>query len=687
MMATTRTQCSLLLCFLLVCLVRETLSCTVFIVGKDASADGSVMVSHSNDGEFETDPRLVKVPALDFNTSEGVMRPVFFSPENYPRYVGYDRKVPEYYPSTEEEKNKVFLPIGYIPQVSHTFAYLEETYGAVNEHQLGIGESTCSGVFGAIPLGAPNGTALFSIDELTHIAMERATTAREAVQLMGSLAEEFGFYGAGQFEGTAESLAVSDPNEAWIFHILPDPTGKSCIWAAQRVPEDGFAVLANMFVIREVDPEDQDNFMMSASVHQVAKDYHWWSDDDGLLDFTKIYSDGEYAHKYYSGRRMWGGYHLACPSCRFPADYKDLQSDPVYPVWATPDRQISALDLFRYHRYTYKNTPYDLGAPGNLAAGPFGSPDRWKPGRGEQAVGGNWERAIGLYRTSDSYIVQSKEGASLGAVLWFGPASALGTVFTPFVVQLEKIPASFSTGYQGEFSRSSAFWAACYAHNIANLKWNYAIKDVGDRQVELETASLELLKNLQEHYELESIDFATVESTILDNAAAVVNSLWQLSDKIMFKYASGFVNDDAKHGGMSQMVGYPAWWLEKVGYRDGPPPPPTKPKCCNPPKPANGSLRNADHFSSTTWQKAMNFSFIDRNSLVLSPVVRHNTAGGSVIPSRLRGNNMLLHPRKKQIPSDQKKIGDIGTTILIALDTHQKCTSNRNIGRSKTTGI
>ena len=198
-------------------------SCTVFIVGKDASKDGSVLVSHSNDGEFETDPRLVKVPAQDFPSNS--TRPVFYSPENYPRYVGYDRGVPEYYPNSSSSAMSIFSPIGHIPQVSHTFAYLEETYGAVNEHQLGIGESTCSGVFGASPLGSPNGTALFSIDELTHIAMERTKTAREAIALMGSLAERYGFYGAGQFEGTAESLAVSDVHEAWIFHILPDPTG------------------------------------------------------------------------------------------------------------------------------------------------------------------------------------------------------------------------------------------------------------------------------------------------------------------------------------------------------------------------------------------------------------------------------------------------------------------------------
>lgn len=124
-------------------------ACTVFLAGPEATVDGSVLVSHSNDGEFITDPRLVKVPAQDYPPDS--QRAVFFSPESYPRYVGKERGVPEYYPNNNDDES--FEPIGYIPQVEHTFAYLEETYGAVNEFQVGIGESTCSAVFGSIPLG------------------------------------------------------------------------------------------------------------------------------------------------------------------------------------------------------------------------------------------------------------------------------------------------------------------------------------------------------------------------------------------------------------------------------------------------------------------------------------------------------------------------------------------------------
>ena len=110
-------------------------------------------------------------------------------------------------------------------------------YAIMNEKSVAIGETTCSGVFGTNAAGH-GGKALMSIDTLSRIALERSDTSRQAVQLMGDLAVEYGFYGAGSFEGSAESLMVIDPNEGFVFHVLPDDTGTSAIWAAQRVPDD-----------------------------------------------------------------------------------------------------------------------------------------------------------------------------------------------------------------------------------------------------------------------------------------------------------------------------------------------------------------------------------------------------------------------------------------------------------------
>ena len=371
------------------------------------------------------------------------MRPVFFSPENYPRYVGTARgDIEEYKARKDLGQPDEFKPIGYIPQVEHTYAYFEETYGALNEHQLGIAESTCSGVFGTKPRGH-GGEALFSIDALSQIAMERTKTARAAVKLMGSLAEAHGFYGPGSFEGTAESLFVSDPEEIWIFHILPDPTGRSAIWAAQRVPPGHVVVGANAFIIREVNVSDSTNFLASGSTFTVAQERGWWDPSFGaLLDFTAVYSDGEYDHKYYTGRRLWRAYELLVPGTKLEPMYAEYRTSRPYPVTLAAAGAVSLQDVLKVLRDHYEGTQFDMTK--GLAAGPFGSPNRFGAGAGERLVPGNWERSIALYRTTDAYVAVSA-GAGDG-VLWFGPGAAHGTVFVPLKVGMARVPHPYSHG-------------------------------------------------------------------------------------------------------------------------------------------------------------------------------------------------------------------------------------------------
>ncbi len=217
--------------------------------------------------------------------------------------MGTERQVEEYFPENclaAEHLRVPLVPMGFIPQVSKTFAYFECTYGVMNEMQLGIGESTCSGVFGADPI-CQGGRALFSVNELSQVALERCTTAREAILLMGGLAEQYGFYGSESGRAhSAESLVVIDPREAWVFHILPDPTGSSAIWVAQRVPSDCAVIVPNMFVIREVDLSNTADFLGRSDMWSIAEAHGLWNPST-QKDFTRTFSFGEYKHKFYSG--------------------------------------------------------------------------------------------------------------------------------------------------------------------------------------------------------------------------------------------------------------------------------------------------------------------------------------------------------------------------------------------------
>lgn len=304
--------------------------------------------------------------------------------QDYPRYAGYDRGAEAYYPENcahNTVKCSAFTPIGYIPQVRHTYAYFEETYGAMNEKQVGIVESTCSGVFVASSVAA-GGKALLSVDELSKIALERATSSREAVSIMGALAEEYGFYGEStSFEGGSESLFVTDPDEAWSFHILADPTGSSAIWVAARVPDDSISVTANMFSIREVDLTDTVNYLGLSDMWELAAEYGLYTEGIAVVlnrsidflsniiigvgdvkDFTLTFSDGEYSHKYYSGRRMWGVYRKLAASANLEPEYDNLKLSKPYPFAAVVDSPVTPADLMAVLREWYAGTDYSTGA-------------------------------------------------------------------------------------------------------------------------------------------------------------------------------------------------------------------------------------------------------------------------------------------------------------------------------------
>lgn len=253
---------------------RPARACTTIAVGRDASATGSAMVTHSDDSGGAADLRMVRVRARDH--PPGSKRPVYLSVGTFPRLFAPERAL-EYgsaqLPAGLELDPALYTPLGHIAQVSHTYGYHDTDYGVANEAGLVMGESTCATKLTSLPRGhvqpdesgrLRNGSALFGIDELSRVALERCATARCAARTMGEMAVRHGFYGGaalwgGQYGrngapmGSAESdkwgglenseggesLVLADRSgEAWVFHVSPDDTGVSAVWAAQRVPDD-----------------------------------------------------------------------------------------------------------------------------------------------------------------------------------------------------------------------------------------------------------------------------------------------------------------------------------------------------------------------------------------------------------------------------------------------------------------
>lgn len=255
---------------------QRRLSCTSIMVGKRASTDGSVMTSHTCDSWYRTWMTMTAARDFERDTITAI-------------YSG------RMHTQSASDSTKLYVK-GTIPQVRHTYRYLDTAYPCMNEKQLAMGETTIGGRD-----TLQNKKGLFLIEELQRIALERCTTAREAIALMGSLAEKYGYGDSG------ECLTVADPSEVWIFEIFgAGPKKVGAVWAAQRIPDDEIAVSANISRIDRIDLSDRDHFMASSNVFDLARQLKLW---DGKKEFSfwRVYSGGNYMKetKNYSVREFY----------------------------------------------------------------------------------------------------------------------------------------------------------------------------------------------------------------------------------------------------------------------------------------------------------------------------------------------------------------------------------------------
>lgn len=340
---------------------------------------------------------------------------------------------------------------------------------------------------------------------------------------------------------------------------------------AQRVPDDHVAIVANSFVIGEVDASDSKNFIFSANMHETALKRGWWSGMEPL-HFTRTFSGGEYTSKYYSGRRMWSFWSVLAPSLNVPAEYDSYLASigSTYPVTAKPDRLVRREDiLHNVYRNYYAGTAYDLSV--GLGAGPFSTPIRYKPGKGETEVAGtcgtgddagpcsHWERSIASFRSDTIYV--SQYGGSVEALpttVWFLPGSALSGVFLPVRVDGSPAPKALANAFNTIVDRSKAMWAFRELIQFAYPRWHHVKDAIRKLAVELEAGGQEV---------------ADAGGDLDTHATEVVRRWRALYESLLVQFSDGwrYATADTSSSPYPEAtpLGYPAQWLRAVSYNDG----------------------------------------------------------------------------------------------------------------------
>ncbi len=553
------------LCIILA-LTTMGFGCTTFAVTRSASVDGSVFVGHTNDGFSLGDiGGTIKEDMVSFqyipaqNHTPGSLRPIIYDPNSGAALANESNVSPE---------NDTI--IGYIDQVEHTYGYLTGVYGIINEYQLMSGE--CTDYARVFP-DAEKGKRIFYSSELSNIAMERCKTAREAVNLTGSLIDNFGYYGSG------ETLIFADPDEVWVIEMCGGtPSGSGGYWAAQKVLDGEVFVAANEFRIREIYPGNEDQ-MFSHNLFSDAEKMGWWRPDNGLLDWTEVFGAGEFVNPYYSLQRVWRILDRIAPSKNL-SPCVDGPFTREYPFSIAPDETIDireAFDLFRDH---YEGSVFDLTKP--PGGGAFGDPYRnWGPQEDddhpspEEIKPGAWARPISTDQCGYSYVAQGRDWLpdAIGCVCWLGLSSPSETCYAPFYAGITQLPSPYQNGSHWDLDMDTAFWPFEIVQNWARLMYAEMIPSIraeqtrleeGEllRQTDIETQALELFEK--------DDDMARAFLTEYTNHTSMENleSWKRLFEDLVVTYRNGQYNDIKNRTITS--IGYPDWWLFDAGYQYGP---------------------------------------------------------------------------------------------------------------------
>ncbi|MDY5826764.1 MAG: C69 family dipeptidase [Candidatus Limisoma sp.] len=426
--------------------VTAAMACTSLIAGKKATADGSVIVTYNADA-YVLYGELYHTEAADHKKGEML-------------------KVYEW--DTNEYR-------GEIEQVEHTYA----TVGNINEHQLCIVESTWDN-----RKELQDTTAIIDYGSLIYITLQRARTAREAIGVMTSLVEKYGYYSGG------ESFTIADPNEVWIMEMVSKGMKeKGAVWVAIRIPDDCIAAHANQSRIHHIPFDDKDNCLYSPDVVSFARKMGYFEGKDNDFSFSKAYAQSDYLSYRGCDGRVWAYYNRFSSGMDKYLPFVIEAQGETLPLYVKPDKQLSVRDIQSMMRDHYDNTPMDMRKePGR---GSWDSPVRYAPLTWKvDSVEYMHERPIATQQTGFTLVAQLRSWLpdAIGGVLWFGVDDSSLSVYNPIYCCLDKVPECFRKG-NGDmlhFSWTSAFWINNWVANQVYARYSLLYPDVKRVQTEIE---------------------------------------------------------------------------------------------------------------------------------------------------------------------------------------------------------
>ena len=414
----------------------KAFSCTNFIVGKKASADGSVICSYNADdyGMFQN---LCHYPAATHK--KGDMRKVFDWDTN--RYNGE------------------------IPEALHTYNVI----GNINEYQVTIGETTYGGREEMVDT-----TGILDYGSLIYIALQRSKTAREAIRVMTTLVEKYGYCSEG------ETFTICDPNEAWIMEMqgCGDDKKDKVVWVAVRIPDDAICAHANQSRIG-VFSQYNTEVITSKNVIKYARKMGWFKGKDKNFNWKNVYAFPDFSGRRFCDARAWAFFN------RFVKGFdrylpwalgKDSNAEDM-PLWSVPFRKLSVHDVEMAMRDHYEGTPLSVADGSDIGGGIWQMPYRPTPLSFE--VDGKKcfnERPVSTQQTGFTFVSQMRSWLPrhIGGILWFGNDDPNMVAFTPVYCNSTERPVCYNTpGADGlNYSDDNAFWLCNAVSNFVYPRYS-----------------------------------------------------------------------------------------------------------------------------------------------------------------------------------------------------------------------